>query len=75
MNAKGTTLKKISILFIVYFCWDKIQIILLLFKCTLCICVYISPTPPPQVGCDTRSISKLSKASLNLVFFFPGLVA
>ena len=29
-----------------------------------------SPNPPLQVGCDTRSIFRQSKAGLNTVFFF-----
>ena len=31
------------------------------------VCIY--STPPPQTGCDTRSIFKQSKASLNSEFF------
>ena len=34
----------------------------------LLVCIYT--TPPPQAGCDTRSIFKQSKASLKSEFFF-----
>ena len=34
--------------------------------------VYIYPTPPPHAGCDTKSILKWSKASLNTEFVFFG---
>ena len=33
------------------------------------VCIY--PTPQPEAGCDTRSIFKLVKASLNSKFSFP----